>query len=110
MFDFIDSLKKKFWDWSSHAGTIVNARLTAIFGFMTSALSFADWSPLLSLFGVDTGFSHKQAFWVGAVIFVKGIVDELVRRANTVKTEAGKLLPKDITMPEVKAAKKNAEE
>lgn len=98
----------KFWEWTNHAGSILNARLTAIFGFLTSALSFADWSPIFSLFGIETGFSHLQAFWVGAAIFLKGVFDEFVRRANTVTTEAGKLVSKDITIPEVKSAKKNA--
>lgn len=102
------TIYNKFWDWSSHAGTIVNARITAITGFLTSALSFADWSPIFSLFGIDTGFSHVQAFWVGAAIFLKGVFDEFVRRANTVTSDAGKLIPKDVTIPEVKAAKKKA--
>lgn len=105
----IDTIKagyQKLWDWSYNAGSIVLARITAIFGFLTSALSFADWSPLLSMTGIETGISHIQAFWIGAVIFVKGVIDEIVRRNNTVVTESSKLIPAQITVPEVKAAKK----
>lgn len=101
-------LYDKFWEWSNHAGTIVNARITALTGLFTSAISYMDWSPLWNLLGVDTGFSTKQAFWLGAGLMVKGIFDEIVRRAHTVTSEAGKLIPKDVTIPEVKAAKKKA--
>ncbi len=108
MYEYLNTAYKTLWDWSYNAGSIVVARLTAIFGFFTSALSFADWSPLLSMTGIETGISKTQAFWLGAVIFAKGVVDEFVRRRNTVVTESAKLVSKDITIPEVKAAKKNA--
>lgn len=108
MLETIKGWYQKLWDWSYNAGSIVTARITAIIGFLTSALSFADWSPLLSLAGIETGFSHVQAFWIGAVIFVKGVIDEIVRRSNTVVTESSKLIPATITTPEVKAAKKKA--
>lgn len=107
MLDTIKGWYQTAWDWSYNAGSIVLARLTAIVGFLTSALSFADWSPLLSMAGIETGFSHVQAFWIGAVVFMKGVIDEIVRRRNTVVTESKKLIPAKITVPEVKAAKKN---
>src|SRR5688500_11375488 len=101
----IETLKTWYraaWDWSYNAGSIVVARLTAIAGIVTSAISFMDWSPLWSMLGVDTGFSTKQAFWLGVGLMIKGIFDEIVRRSNTVVTEASKLIPHDITTPEVK--------
>lgn len=106
MIETIKGWYQTAWDWSYNAGSIVMARLTAIAGILTSAVSFMDWSPLFALLGVDTGFTTNQAFWLGAALFVKGIFDEIVRRSNTVVTEAAKLLPKDITTPEVKAVKK----
>lgn len=59
--------------------SILNARCTALAGLVTAAVGMLDWSPLLGL-NFDTGFSQKQVFWTGAVVFVKGLIDEVSRR------------------------------
>lgn len=58
------------------------ARMTVVSGFLISASSLLDWSPLLSVVGVDTGFTKHQLFWTGAVVAIKGVFDELARRIN----------------------------
>lgn len=76
---------KKFKDWSgwSEAGSIVNARITAVLGFITAVIGALDWSPLLSL-GIDTGINWVQVAFVGGLMFVKGVLDEIVRRYRAV--------------------------
>lgn len=88
------NLYQKFWDWQHNVATILLARLTLLAGFVTSALSFVDWSPLYNLVGMDTGFTKTQVFWLGAMTATKGFFDEIVRRANTTVVD-NKLVPTD---------------
>lgn len=70
---------KAFFKYSE---TILIARFQAFSGLITMAIASVDWSPVFDLFGVDTGFSWKQTFWLGFSLFFKGILDELARRRN----------------------------
>jgi hypothetical protein len=108
MFETIKNLYKKAWDISYNAGSVAYAHATTALGIVIAAISYSDWSPLYSLFGADTGFSVKQGFWTGITIIVSGLAQYFIRTRNTVVTESNKLVPADITLPEVKAAKKNA--
>lgn len=94
---------QKFWDWQKNAATILLARLTVVTGFVTSALSFVDWSPVTNLIGIDTGFNKTQVFWLGAIAFVQGIIAEITRRSNTVTVD-NTLVSKDITVTKAKVA------
>lgn len=108
MLESIRNAYKTAWDWSLNAGSIVLARLTAIAGVVTSGIAMIDWSPLYNLFGASPVFNKEQTLVMGLFLLVQGIVQEIVRRANTVVTEANKLVSKDLTVTEVKAAKKKA--
>lgn len=79
------------WGWCKNSGTILLARLEIVVGFVISAVSMMDWSPLLSM-GIDTGFSWAQAAWIGGVSMVHGLVAEITRRRGT-KEVAGHLIP-----------------
>lgn len=67
-------------DWAHDSETILLARFQVVSGVVIMAFSAADWSPLTALFGTNTGFDWKQAFWTGGGIAVKGIIDEVARR------------------------------
>lgn len=75
-----------FWEETKafflYSKSVFLARMTVVSGFLISASSLLDWSPLLSLVGVDTGFSKHQLFWTGAIVAIKGLFDELARRIN----------------------------
>lgn len=77
---------KVFWEDTKafflYSKSVFLARMTVVSGFLISASGLIDWSPLLSLVGVDTGFSRHQLFWTGAVVAIKGVFDELARRIN----------------------------
>lgn len=84
--------KKKLQEWwtdvlgffrYSHA--ILVARITMVVGFLTAVIGSLDWSPLLGL-DIDTGFSKNQVIWLGIITFVKGVLDEIARRAKGVVT------------------------
>lgn len=83
-------IKKKLNDlWTDILGffryshAILVARLTMVLGFLISVLGAIDWSPLLSL-NIDTGFTKNQVIWLGIITFVKGVLDEIARRAKGV--------------------------
>jgi len=85
-----DIIKKKLQDWWTttlsffrYSHTILVARLTMLTGFLTAVIGSLDWSPLLGL-NIDTGFSRTQVIWLGAVTFIKGVLDEIARRAKGV--------------------------
>ncbi len=67
--------------WFKYSETILIARAEVLTGFVISAVSLMDWSPLLSL-GVDTGFTWKQGAVIRGITVVKGLVTELARRRN----------------------------
>lgn len=77
-----DTLRQKFWAVVGPVGSIIEARLTMLFGVVTGAVGLLDWSPLLNLFGTSTDFNTKQITGLGAVVFVKGVVQEITRRFN----------------------------
>jgi tetrahydromethanopterin S-methyltransferase subunit A len=70
---------------------------------VTGALGFVDWSPLLSLFGASPEFSSKQVMALGAIAFVKGLVQEVIRRANDPFLKISEVVD---AAPEVEKAKK----
>lgn len=82
----LSTLWQKIKDWFKATfgpvGSIINARLTMFGGLITGAVGFMDWSPLLNFFGTNTAFNQTQVIALGAIAFIKGLVDELVRRAN----------------------------
>ncbi len=108
MLEWFSNLKKKFWEWMDHSGTILVAISTSIVGAFTAVLGMIDWSPLWSTLGTGTYLSKEQTVTIGAAMIIKGIIDYIVRKSNTIKTETGKLISNDVTTAEVKAAKKNA--
>ncbi len=69
------------------------------------AVGFMDWSPLLNLFGAgaETAFNQTQLMGVGAIVFVKGLVQEITRRFNDPLLKVQAAVDAD---PEVKEAKK----
>lgn len=77
-----ETIKQKFWAVVGPVGSIIEARATMLFGFITGALGLIDWSPLLSLFGAGTAFNQTQVMAIGAVLFIKGAVQEIIRRYN----------------------------
>jgi len=91
----LDVIKKKLNDWWTdilgffrYSHSILVARLTMLSGFIVAVLGAIDWSPLLSL-NIDTGFTKNQVIWLGIITFVKGVFDEIARRAKgTVTPEA----------------------
>lgn len=74
--------KEKLYAILGPVGSIIEARVTAFAGLVTSAVGFMDWSPLTNLFGTGTAFTKEQVMGLGAVTFVKGIFSEITRRAN----------------------------
>jgi len=72
----------KIWAVIGPVGSIIEARATALFGLVTAGVGFMDWSPLLNLFGTSTAFNQTQVIAIGAIAFVKGIFQEITRRAN----------------------------
>lgn len=81
-----DNIKTKLNAWwletlsfFKYSHTILVARLTVIAGFVTAVLGSLDWSPLLGI-NIDTGFSKNQVIWLGIIMSVKGVIDEVVRR------------------------------
>lgn len=89
MFSNIWESIKAFFNRSE---TILAARLTSIVGLVMGAVGFMDWSPLLS-FNFHTGFDSVQVMWLGGITFVKGLIDELLRRYRTMTAASGSLLP-----------------
>lgn len=79
MFDNIKTWLKNVF---GHVASIVNARITALVGLATTVVGLVDWSPLVSLVGTNPVFTKTQAITLGAMLFVKGIFDEILRRRN----------------------------
>lgn len=98
-----ETIKAKFWAVVGPVGSIIEARITLLVGLITGAIGFMDWSPLLSLFGESTDFNTKQITGLGAVIAVKGLVQEVVRRFNDPLLTVTKAADE---APEVAVAKK----
>lgn len=73
---------EKIWAILGPVGSIIEARATALVGLVTAGIGFMDWSPLLNLFGTGTDFNPKQVSALGAVVFVKGVIQEITRRFN----------------------------
>lgn len=85
-------IKQKLQEWwieilsfARYSHSLLMARFTMIAGFLTAVLGTLDWSPLLGI-NIDTGFSKNQVIWLGIVTFVKGVLDEIARRAKGVVT------------------------
>lgn len=78
---------KQWWEdikaFFAYSHTIFVARLTAVIGFIVSVFGIIDWSPLMSL-NLSTGFSKAQVIWLGIITFLKGVTDEIARRAKGV--------------------------
>lgn len=66
-----------------YSHSILVARLTMAAGFLTAVVGSLDWAPLLGL-NIDTGFSRNQVIWLGGITFIKGVLDEIARRAKGV--------------------------
>lgn len=81
---FFSTAWEKTKDWSgwSTNGTILKARVTMAVGLITGAAGLMDWSPLLGMNILDTGFSWVQVAWLGGIAFAKGLADEITRRWN----------------------------
>lgn len=62
--------------------TIFLARMETLTGFVIAAVGVMDWSPIMGVLGTDTGFSSKQALWLGTATVVKGLFTEAARRRN----------------------------
>ena len=79
----ISATWQKFKDWSgwTEAGSIFTMRLEAAVGFSIAVLGGIDWSPLLTLDFSNT-ISNGYLLGLGGVMFVKAIVQEVVRRKN----------------------------
>lgn len=77
-----DTIKAKLKTIFGPVASIINARLTMLFGLATAGVGLMDWSPLISTIGTSTAFNKTQVFALGAIAFVKGLVDEVARRAN----------------------------
>lgn len=77
-----NDIKDRFWAVVGPVGSIIEARLTMIFGFITSVVGLMDWSPLLNLFGESTAFTKAQVLAIGAITFIKGVAQEITRRYN----------------------------
>lgn len=77
-----ESIKAKLKTLFGHVASIVNARITALTGLITMVFGSIDWSPLVNLVGTNPMFTKTQAITMGAMIFVKGIFDEILRRKN----------------------------
>lgn len=67
--------------WFKNSETIFLARAEVVVGFLVTAISAMDWSPLLAV-GADTGFTWKQGCTIGSMLIVKGIISEWARRRN----------------------------
>ena len=69
------------WDkikaFFSRSETIFLARLEALMGLMTGAISYMDYS-LIERMG--TGLTKGQAMILGGIMFAKGLTAELARR------------------------------
>lgn len=87
--------------WFKHSETILLARIELISGFVITAVSAMDWSPLLSM-GVDTGFTWKQGMVLGSITLAKGLITELARRRNTQQI-GDRLIPTDVVIKEAVA-------
>lgn len=87
MLDKIKKTLQEVWidilAFARYSHSLLVARLTMLSGFVVAVLGAIDWSPLLSL-NIDTGFSKNQVIWLGIITFVKGILDEIARRAKGV--------------------------
>lgn len=93
MFDTIKSGWEGFWAFFKNSGTILLARLEVLVGFVISAFSFLDFSPLLAL-DMTTAFNWRQTAFIGVVMMIKGVVSEITRRAGTTTV-------KDTLVPDV---------
>lgn len=71
----------KLWSGWKAAGSILNARVTAVSGFIVGVIGLLDFSPLLSL-GIETGLNWTHVAWTGGIMMAKGVIDEIVRRSN----------------------------
>lgn len=86
----MDKIKQKLQEWwtsilsfARYSHSLLVARLTMLSGFLVAVIGTLDWSPLLGV-NIDTGFSKTQVIWLGIVTFVKGVLDEIARRAKGV--------------------------
>lgn len=88
----MSKIKQKLQEWwteilsfARYSHSLLVARLTMVSGFIVAVVGTLDWSPLLGL-NIDTGFNKNQVIWLGIITFVKGILDEIARRAKGVVT------------------------
>lgn len=102
---------KDFWArvkaWFKNSETILLARLEMLTGFLVTAFSVMDWSPLLAS-GIHTGLSWTQATALGMIVFVKGIISEWARRLNTVVI-GERLVPTAAVVEEIAETEKKEE-
>ncbi len=87
MFDTFKQKVQTIWtdilSFARYSHSILVARLTMVSGFLIAVVGSLDWSPLLGL-NIDTGFNKTQVIWLGIITFIKGILDEIARRAKGV--------------------------
>lgn len=88
----IEKLKR----WFNRSWTIFQARFMMVAGIVVAGFGAVDWVSLLA--GAQTTPTNYKAFLImGAVMFVKGILEEVGRRQNTkVIEETGQLIPANV--------------
>lgn len=80
MFKKIKAIKDYFWSWFSDSGTILIARLEMAAGILLAAVQGLDWSFIINwdfTNGINAEFLIAGGIW-----FVKGVIQEIVRRSN----------------------------
>lgn len=97
------NIHNKIWTVLGPVGSIIEARVTMLFGLITGGIGLMDWSPLLNLFGAGTAFNQTQVMAIGAIAFIKGVIQEVTRRFNDPLLKVQEAVA---TAPEVAQAKK----
>lgn len=95
----------KIWEkikrFFNRSWTIFQARLTMFAGLITAVLGSVDWSMLIT--GVQTGMNRTTLLITGGLLFVKGLFEEIGRRANTKTIEqTGQLIPANVEVKSMK--------
>lgn len=83
---------KAFFNYS---WSILIARIETLSGLLVGSLGFFDPTALIT--GVQSGINQAQAFTIGGILLVKGLISEVGRRAGTVTLSDGQLIPAQIS-------------
>lgn len=97
---------KSFWRFFYNSGTVLMQTLVGLSGVGVAAIGAMNAAPLVALVA-SSGFTPKQLYLMGGILFVQGLAGVVIRLRNT-REIAGHLVPKSTEEIKVVATVKDA--